>query len=189
MAPKFAKLSETDQGICDRFKLAREEAGVTQEKIGRHIGLSRDQVASIELKRVPLRFWPGWRFCSELDINAAWLAYGDEPMRPCIDFFKVFMAPPSIEDDPDIDFINGFAEIGDRYHTLFREQGTTKRRVGALCGELSKRVHAGGSAHKQAITALVDTWLSDVGPDNRDALLAHLVSAAQEFKRALKKVK
>lgn len=187
MGQKFAALSETAQAIADRFKLAREEAGVTQEKIGRHIGLSRDQVASVESKRVLLRFWPGWRFCSELDINASWLAHGEEPMRPCIDYFKAWMAPPEIDDNPEIDFISGFAQIEYKYDTLFREEGHTRRRVGALRGELRKRVHAGGAAHKEAILALVQTWLDDVGPDNRDALLAHLVSATQQFKSALKK--
>ncbi len=187
MGEKFAKLSESQQAICARFKLAREDAGVTQDKIGLHVGLSRDQVASIEAARVPLRFWHGWRFCVELDVNAEWLAQGEEPMRPCVDYFKTYTIPPDLNDNDELTFEAGFLEIEYHYKPLFREAAHGKRRVGGLRGELSRRVHTGGSAHKQALTALFNDWLHDVGPDNRDSLIAHVCSAVRDFKLSLKK--
>ncbi len=188
MGEKFAKLDRYDGAVCERFKLAREEAGVTQEKIGLHIGLSRDQVASVEAARVPLRFWAGWKFCTELDINAEWLARGDEPFRPCIDYFKTYLAPAEIDDNPEITFVDGYQAIEQRYVELFREHGHQKRRGGGLRAELAKRpVHRGGSAHKQAIAALIANWLEEVGPAHHDSLVEHLCSAVRKFKLALKK--
>ena len=187
MGEKFAGLSDYEKSICSRFKLAREDAGVTQERLGLHIGLSRDQVASVELERVALRFWPGWKFCLELDINAAWLAYGEEPIRPCVDYFKTYMAPPGIENNPNITFGAGFPEIGLRYEELFKEVGYIKPSGGGLRKELKRGVHRGAARHKRAINLLIDTWLNDVGPENREIFVAHLCKSAQDFKNSLKK--
>jgi DNA-binding XRE family transcriptional regulator len=184
---KFTALEKREKSICQRFKLAREDAGITQEKIGLHIGLSRDQVASVESERVALRFRHGWKFCIEIDINAAWLAYGQEPLRPCVDYFKEWLAPEAIESDPDILFSAGFELIAEKYIALFDQQGLLKRKGGGLRKELHRPVHSGGAPHKQALSILLDAWFSDLGPSNRDELVAHLCRAAQDFKKSIRK--
>lgn len=40
------------------------------------MGLSRDQLASVEALRVPLRFWPAIRACEALQLSQRWLATG-----------------------------------------------------------------------------------------------------------------
>jgi len=181
----FASLSETEAAVCGRFKISREEAGVTQERIGLHMGLTRNQIANIESKRVPLRFWPGWKFCAELDINASWLARGVGPLRPCIDYFKQFSADESLghpEDDIGPTFARGFEIIEYEYDRLFLEFGFVKRPGKGIEKSIQRPIHSGGVYHRKALTLLVDSWLSDLPPEQRDPFLAFLIESAYSFK-------
>jgi DNA-binding XRE family transcriptional regulator len=188
MGQKFNPLPEFEIEICRRFKFAREDAGVTQERIGLHVGLSRDQVASIEAGRVALRFWHGWKFCTELDINAEWMALGLEPYRPWLDYFKVWAVPPEIRDEPDILFSRGFNVIEDRYRKIVEEERPFKRPGGSLRKELGRPVHKSGE-HKAAMSLLINGWLADIKPESRDAFVAHLCKAAEAFKIRLRRPK
>lgn len=184
MKKGFGDLPAGEREVCKRFKIARQEAGITQDRIGIHIGLTRNQVANIESCRVPLRFWAGWKFCSELDVNAAWLATESGPLRPCVDFFKIYTAPPTIESDfegNEQSFAEGFAEISLRYSELFQDQGFKKRTGAGLRGDIQRAVHSGGLFHRKAIALLVEGWMNDIPPDHRDDFVAFLCEAADKF--------
>lgn len=170
MGQKFATLSEAEKAICRRFKKARLEAGVTQPRIARHIGLSRDQVASVEAERVALRFWPAWRFCIELDINALWLAHGDaegQP-RPFANYAKGWaVVDETFAGDGEVTFAEAFRVIEPVYRHLYKPPRT----VGLPLAR-----------HEDGLARLITAWLKGISPDNRGAFLAHLIRAAEQFK-------
>jgi DNA-binding XRE family transcriptional regulator len=186
MQKKFGEVSPRDRAIAERFRQAREDAGITQQRVGLHIGVSRDQVASIEAERVALRFRPGWRFCIELDINAHWLARGEEPYRPCVDYFKVYSMFEPIENDPDILFSDGYDKIEARYQQLFEESSYRKRGAGEL-RKLARPIHGHTSSpHEETLRILATHWLRGVAPNQREALMSHLMDAAEQFKKKRK---
>lgn len=71
-------------GSCRRY------TKISQAVFGAKVGLSRDQLTNIEIARVPLRFWPGWKICRELNLNPLWLLVGAGPQKP---FVSVDLSP------------------------------------------------------------------------------------------------
>lgn len=71
--------------MAARLISARRFARLSQKDLGRRVGLSRAQLATIEQTRVPLRFWPGWKICRELNISQVWLMTGQGNMSPFLD--------------------------------------------------------------------------------------------------------
>ena len=59
-----------------RFKKIRKELGLTQEKIGERLGVSRDVIANVELNRVNISELFINHFCEEFDVNKDWLLTG-----------------------------------------------------------------------------------------------------------------
>src|SRR5664279_966514 len=80
-ASGFKQLPNAEGEICLRFGHARRSANSTQAEIAGLLGVSRNQIANIEARRVPLKFWLGERFCAQLGISQSWLATGDPPQR------------------------------------------------------------------------------------------------------------
>lgn len=68
--------------IARRLARARRAADLSQKDLASRVGLSRDQLATVEQGRTPLRFWPGWEMCRELGINQIWLITGSGPTHP-----------------------------------------------------------------------------------------------------------
>lgn len=77
------------------------------------MGLSRDQLASVEIKRVPLRFWSGWRACRSLRLNPLWLATGSGKKYPWRT--SGFEPEDAARITERTSFLDGFAVIRDRY--------------------------------------------------------------------------
>lgn len=53
-----------------------------QPAFAHELGLTKDQLASIEYVRTPLRYEVGYRLCYMLDVNQEWLANGRGPVTP-----------------------------------------------------------------------------------------------------------
>ena len=68
--------------IGARLAAARQSAGLNQKYLAGRVGMSRDQLATIEQGRVPLRFWAGWKICRELNISQVWLMTGSGSKSP-----------------------------------------------------------------------------------------------------------
>ena len=79
---------DREQEIGARVRQAREWANLSQASIayGLSVGqprqLTRDQIASIELGRTPLRCDVAYRVCKLLGISQRWLATGKKPTHP-----------------------------------------------------------------------------------------------------------
>jgi transcriptional regulator with XRE-family HTH domain len=57
-------------------------AHLTQEELSERLGITRDQLASIETARRPLELWVGWKLCQILNASQLYLAFGEQPERP-----------------------------------------------------------------------------------------------------------
>ena len=80
--PKLSGLiNERELDICARLGDLRSRIGVSQNDLARAIGTTRDQLASIEYGRNPLRYWLADRLCEKFDVCQQWLAVGVEPLR------------------------------------------------------------------------------------------------------------
>lgn len=76
---KWKALSEAERAICLRVAQIREGRGWEQSRLAKQIGLSRDQLASVETGRVPLK-WSAFRKLLNLwPVNPRWLSEGIGP--------------------------------------------------------------------------------------------------------------
>jgi transcriptional regulator with XRE-family HTH domain len=80
-ASGFKPLPNSEREICLRFGHARRSASATQAEIAALLKVSKNQIANIESRRVPLKFWLGERFCAQLGISQTWIATGEPPQR------------------------------------------------------------------------------------------------------------
>jgi transcriptional regulator with XRE-family HTH domain len=78
----FKALLVDEALVCQRIGVIRRDAGLSQAEFAARIRTTRDQVASIEYKRVSLK-WPlGLAICRAFDVSQLWLAKGTEPIHP-----------------------------------------------------------------------------------------------------------
>ena len=54
-------MSDWERAICARVKTARESINWSQASFAEQLGITRDQLASIEYGRTPLRYNIAWR--------------------------------------------------------------------------------------------------------------------------------
>jgi transcriptional regulator with XRE-family HTH domain len=74
---KYCPLPQHELAICKRLREVRKMELATQERFARALKISRDQLASIEVGRVPVSFRIGWRLCELMHLNPLWLASGE----------------------------------------------------------------------------------------------------------------
>lgn len=67
--------------MVSRIKQLRLEAGMNQSEFGEKIGVSRDTVANIEGKRIPVRDIHIKAICKTFGINEEWLKTGEGEMK------------------------------------------------------------------------------------------------------------
>lgn len=78
------KHTDREKEIGARLRGWREERDLSQAGTAHSLGLTRDQIASIELGRVPMRWEIANRFCLKYGVNQRWLATGAEPESPYV---------------------------------------------------------------------------------------------------------
>jgi len=64
------------RGICARFKECREKLGWSQPDFAAALGITLDQLASIEYARTPLRYGIAWKMRLISGLSLDWLATG-----------------------------------------------------------------------------------------------------------------
>jgi transcriptional regulator with XRE-family HTH domain len=74
--------------ICQRVSRTRRDAGLSQAEFAARIRTTRDRVASIEYKRVSLKWPVGLAICRAFNVSQLWLAKGMEPIHPFFDLDK-----------------------------------------------------------------------------------------------------
>lgn len=68
--------------ICHRVAELRSAARLSQKTLAEAIGITRVQLANIEIGRTLLPFWIGWRICKTLDLNPLYLATRHGAKKP-----------------------------------------------------------------------------------------------------------
>lgn len=89
MPNKTGKINRWQKEICARVKTIREAIRWSQSDFSDRIGITRDQLASIESARTPLRYSVAWNIREAFGISLRWLAGED-----------AFADDPSIDDLP-----------------------------------------------------------------------------------------
>lgn len=84
----FKALLADEAFVCQRVSWIRRDAGLSQADFAARIRITRDQVASIENKRVSLKWPEGLAICGGFNVSQLWLARGIEPIRPFFDLDK-----------------------------------------------------------------------------------------------------
>lgn len=74
-------MNDQERAICRRLGILRKQLGWTQTEFAHAFDTKRDQLASVEYGRNPLRYWLADRVCERLDVCQQWLACGEDPMR------------------------------------------------------------------------------------------------------------
>jgi len=74
-------MNDQEMAICRRLGSLRERTGLSQAEMAQMVSTTRDQLASIEYGRNPLRYWLADQVCEKLDVCQQWLATGNDPVR------------------------------------------------------------------------------------------------------------
>lgn len=80
-------MNDRELAICRRLRDLRKRIGWTQTQIAHAVGSERDQWASVEYGRNPLRYWLADTVCAKLDICQQWLACGENPLSGYVPLF------------------------------------------------------------------------------------------------------
>jgi transcriptional regulator with XRE-family HTH domain len=70
------KMTDWERAICARLKTIREAIRWSQSAFAEQLGISKDQLASIEYGRTPLRYDIAWRLRQGFGISLRWLEEG-----------------------------------------------------------------------------------------------------------------
>jgi len=70
-------MNDWERAICSRVKEIREAIKWSQSDFSERVGITRDQLASIEAGRTPLRYDIAWRIGQAFGISLRWLEEGD----------------------------------------------------------------------------------------------------------------
>lgn len=70
-------MTDSERAICERVKDFRLRLRISQAKFAEQVGITRDQLASIEYGRTPLRYDIAWRIRYVFGISIDWLWGGD----------------------------------------------------------------------------------------------------------------
>ncbi|MBO5033468.1 MAG: helix-turn-helix transcriptional regulator [Lachnospiraceae bacterium] len=74
--------------VNDRVKELRKSLGLTLDKFGERVGVSRGAVSNVELGKRAVTEQMFKSICREFNVREEWLRDGIEPMRPTIDVFS-----------------------------------------------------------------------------------------------------
>ena len=70
------RMTDLERDICARVKTVRESINWSQAAFAEQLGITRDQLASIECGRTPLRYDIAWRLRQSFGISLRWLDEG-----------------------------------------------------------------------------------------------------------------
>ncbi len=157
----FADLREEEKQIGRRVRTARLRFKLTQGFLAPLIGLSRHQLNSVEIGRVPLRFDPGLTLCGELDLNPLWLAFGEPPPAGFL-----FVDTSHVLDD-DL-FSDAMSWLGGHYRALAKANNYTADSLGPTTSATSLQL---------------SRWFPLIPADEADAFWRELNRAARNFLR------
>lgn len=78
---KFKPLPENEKEICWRLASIRRLRGLSQAELAQRVGITRNQIANIEAKRVSLKFGIAMDICKTIDVSPQWLFDGSGPQK------------------------------------------------------------------------------------------------------------
>jgi transcriptional regulator with XRE-family HTH domain len=157
--------SESD--ICKRVVEIRARERLSQASLAHAAGLTRNQLANVELCRTELKFWVGWKICKALNLNPAFLATGHPPERPFHDF-----DPEKAANRP----ISQGASFGAVCSSWLADALSVRAEGGA---DLESRGVSAQfiKAHESAIVSLAKTYIENLPKDQREFAFEHLCQA------------
>ena len=92
-------MNNVEREICARVRIIREEMRWSQADFARQIGITRNQLASIECGRTPLRYAIAWTIAKSFGVSLSWMEEGfGSPSEP--DFDDGFPSPDDLKVSP-----------------------------------------------------------------------------------------
>jgi transcriptional regulator with XRE-family HTH domain len=74
---KSGKMNTWERDICSRLKAVRENLKWSQKEFSESLGITRNQLASIECGRTPVRYDVAWAIRDRFKISLKWLESGE----------------------------------------------------------------------------------------------------------------
>ena len=156
--------------------MARRKAGLSQEALAEKIGVTRDQVANVELERTVLEFRVGWNACSVLNANPLWVATGSGSEGPFVpvDIARLGAIPARTR----------FTEIvtGPLFTDLYLREA-----VGYEIRNCSVSGDALSKNYEDTLLTILRTFLLQVPAERRNDLITHLSSSLSQFVQEAKR--
>jgi transcriptional regulator with XRE-family HTH domain len=79
MPKPSGKMTPAEREICARLKFFRETIAWSQKRFAMLLGLTYNQLASIEYERTPLRYGIAWKVREFFGLSLSWMAEGKYP--------------------------------------------------------------------------------------------------------------
>jgi transcriptional regulator with XRE-family HTH domain len=83
---KFKPLPDNEKEICWRLAAIRRWRGLNQAELAQRVGITRNQLANIEAKRVTLKFGVAMDICKAIEVSPQWLYDGSGPQKLNVEF-------------------------------------------------------------------------------------------------------
>jgi transcriptional regulator with XRE-family HTH domain len=174
---KSGLMNERERDICARFKLIRERINWSQAPFAERLGITLNQLASIEHGRTPLRYEIAWRARAAFDVSLRWLDEG-------------FVAADRREhDNLPVPEMSGFGPqaLLSTVAEKFSDGGGGLRAIGPLPAEANRdktdidhRLFLEGALKLHA-----ELWMADVPRGHTTKLVDELIRHANKFIKSL----
>ena len=165
------KMNQREREIGARLREFRTRTHWPQTEFGKVVGLTRDQLASIEGGRTPLRYDQAWRIRISFNLNFEWLAWNRGDV--CSASGDDFPAPESGQ----VGARALFTDVADL--VARNERGASSLAEGAdepLDVDLASRLSA-----RRRIEREMEDWLAQVPTESVLDLAKSVIGAGQDF--------
>jgi len=170
--PKLSGLiNDRELAICGRVGTVRHYQGWQQVHFAQSIGITRDNLVSIEYGRTPLRFWLADRICEKFNISQQWLATGRDPVSG----YVVIPQDLLIQTAPRSLFSAAF---DDRLGHFVQER---IQQTQALARAIAAKADASGKILEDRLYNLALCWFQRIPPHLYQEYFSVLMAASSAF--------
>lgn len=164
-------MSSQESVICSRLCNVRVRAGWSQAAFAEHIGITRDQLASMEYGRTPIRYWLGDLVCQRFNVCQRWFVKGESPKRGYIG-----LPPEIIQEIPKGELFSTIYEtrIGRIVNKQIEESEAMARTIAQQAG-------AAGKILEDRLYNLAACWFQRIPPHLYDDYFRELMSVSSDF--------
>jgi len=170
-------LTSREKEICGRVRELRNRAALSQQEFSNLLGLSRAQVAALEMPWSTLRYAVADRLCQKFNICQRWLATGADPLKGYVEI----AAEIAVEIGPRELFSIAYDQRIQRTIDAKIKDDEILSRALAVSPSIAEKIR------EDRLYNLAQVWFSRIPPHLYQDYFGTLMAASSDFYHAHKK--